>query len=187
MEDVVVRLLGEDDWEEYRALRLAGLQESPAAFVDTYADEVAHDEKRWRTRMRRASRFLAERDGFPLGIASLAAAGDDPTIADVFALWIEPHYRQAGVAWQLMEAAARLAATEHRTHLHYWVGEENTRAIAFAVNFGFRMSPYRRPARVPRAGFGELEIAMVLPIGADPAAVPNPTLASFGSQYGPGN
>ena len=72
-----------------------------------------------------------------------------------------------------------------RQQLFYWVSTENTRAIAFAINFGFRPSPERRPARIQRAEFGEMEIAMVLPIGSDPAAAPNPTMASFGSQSGP--
>lgn len=114
------------------------------------------------------------------GIASCAAVCDDPAIAEVFGLWVDPATRQAGVAWSLMEAATQLATTQNRNYLYYWVGTENTRAIAFASNFGFRPSPDRRPARLTRAGFGTMEMAMVLPVGSDPAAVPNPTMSSFG-------
>ena len=39
MADIDVRDLTETDWPIYRKLRLAALQESPGAFVGTYADE----------------------------------------------------------------------------------------------------------------------------------------------------
>jgi ribosomal protein S18 acetylase RimI-like enzyme len=185
MSETIVRVLTEDDWYAYRALRLAALRESPEAFVDSYTEEVGYSEEWWRSRMRRASRLLAEWHGVPRGIVSCAVVDDNPDSVDVFGLWVDPTTRQAGVAWQLMEAAVRLATAQHRTHLYYWVGTENTRAIAFASNFGFRPSTERRPARLPRAGFGEMEIAMVLPIDSDPAAVPNPTISSFGSRSGP--
>ena len=35
MSEINVKVLGEEDWQVYRDLRLAALQESPAAFVDT--------------------------------------------------------------------------------------------------------------------------------------------------------
>lgn len=185
MSETLVRVLTEDDWYAYRALRLAGLQESPEAFVGSYTEEAAYSEECWRSLMRRASRLLAERDGVPRGIVSCAIVDDDPASADVYGLWVDPATRQAGVAWQLMEAVALLATTPSRTQLYYWVGTENTRAIAFAINFGFRPSPERRPARIQRAEFGEMEIAMVLSVGSDPSATPNPMMSSFGSQSGP--
>jgi GNAT superfamily N-acetyltransferase len=185
MSETIVRVLTEDDWYAYRALRLAALQESPDAFVRNYTEEAAYSEERWRSRMRRASRLLAERDGVPRGIVSCAVAEEDPANAEVHGLWVDPATRQAGVAWQLMEAVVRLATTHSRTQLYYWVGTENTRAIAFAINFGFRPSPERRPARIQRAEFGEYEIAMVLSVGSDPAVTPNPMMSSFGWQGGP--
>jgi ribosomal protein S18 acetylase RimI-like enzyme len=185
LSETIVRVLTEDDWSAYRALRLAGLQESPDAFDRSYTEEAAYSEECWRSRMRRASRLLAERDGVPRGIVSCTVVDEHPASADVYGLWVDPATRQAGVAWQLMDAVVRLATAQSQTQLYYWVGTENTRAIAFAINFGFRPSPERRPARIQRAEFGEEEIAMVLSVGSDPAATPNPTMTSFGSQSGP--
>jgi len=185
MSETVVRVLAEHDWDVYRSLRLAGLQDSPEAFVESYAEEVGRSPEWWRRRMRRASRLLVEYGAVPRGIASCAVVDGDPTIAEVFGLWVDPATRQAGLAWSLMEAATKLATTHNWAYLYYWVGTENTRAIAFASNFGFRPSPDRRSARLPRAGFGAMEIAMVLPVGSDPAAVPNPTLCSFAAPGGP--
>ena len=94
MSEAIVRVLTEDDWYVYRALWLAGLQESPAAFVGSYAEEVAYSEERWRSRMGHASRLLAERDGVPGGIVSGAVVDDDPASADVFGLWVDPATRR---------------------------------------------------------------------------------------------
>jgi hypothetical protein len=40
MNETFVRVLHEDDWRDYRAVRLAGFQESPQAFLATHAEEA---------------------------------------------------------------------------------------------------------------------------------------------------
>lgn len=81
MNDISVRRLGEDDWQEYRAVRLAALSESPEAFVATLADEEGFEEQAWRDRMTRSERLIAERDGEALGVLSIGRAGRKPTTA----------------------------------------------------------------------------------------------------------
>ena len=61
MTDISVRSLGEDDWQDYRLVRLAALRESPEAFVATVDEEEAFDDDLWRERMRRSARLVAER------------------------------------------------------------------------------------------------------------------------------
>ena len=109
MTETVVRVLTEQDWCVYRTLRLAGLQESPDAFVDSYAEEVGCSQEWWRSRMQRATRLLAECGDVPRGIASCAVDADDPGIAEVFGLWVDPATRQAGVAWSLTHATPALS------------------------------------------------------------------------------
>jgi GNAT superfamily N-acetyltransferase len=184
MSATTVRVLTEDHWSLYRELRLAALQESPETFVDSYDQEVDYGEDRWRARMTAASRLIAEIGGRPVGIVSTGVVTANPALVDVFGLWVTPEVRQAGVAWALMEAAVQLAADQGRHQLFYWVGNENMRAIAFASNFGFLLGPERRPARLPRAGFGQEEVAMVYTVGADPAAVPNSTRSRVGASLG---
>jgi GNAT superfamily N-acetyltransferase len=185
MTDITVRVLTEDDWSLYRQLRLTALQDSPEAFVDSYEQEVVYGEDRWRARMTKASRLLAETGGQPVGIASTAVVTENSATADVFGLWVAPEALQAGAAWALMEAAVHLATVHGYQQLHYWVGNENMRAIAFANNFGFLLSTERRPARLPREGLGQQELAMVYTIGADPGEVPNPTRSAAGTHNGP--
>ena len=77
MSDITVRPLGVDDWEQYRSVRLVALQESPGAFVASHDEEAAEGEEFWRVRMQRSTRLVAERDGHPVGIASVGSAEDD--------------------------------------------------------------------------------------------------------------
>jgi GNAT superfamily N-acetyltransferase len=176
MSEINVRALGEDDWQVYRDIRLAALLEAPEAFVATRAQEEALDEQVWRDRLRRARRLVAESDGTPLGVVSLGQAEEpDAGTAELFGLWVAPQARGTGLAWKLVEAGADQARKDGRSHLSYWVGTDNGRAVAFASSFGFRPGVSRRPMRVTSEADGAEEMAMVLPLGVDPGSVPNPS------------
>ena len=105
MSDITVRSLGTDEWDRYRSMRLKALEESPEAFVATHAEEAAEPDDFWRVRMERSVRLLAERDGEPLGIASVGPGGDDEgKAAQLFGLWVRPEARGSGVAAALVHA-----------------------------------------------------------------------------------
>lgn len=174
MSEINVRALGEEDWQVYRDVRLAALEEAPEAFVASRAQEEAFDEQRWRERIRKSRRLVAERDGSVRGVVSLGQA-DEPYAgaAELFGLWVAPEARGSGVAWKLVEAGADQARRDGRSHLSYWVGTDNGRAVAFASSFGFRPGNNRRPMRVASEEDGADEMAMVLPLGVDPGSVPS--------------
>ena len=174
MAEISVRALTEDDWEAYRAVRLEALQESPEAFVATAEAEQEFPESEWRDRMTRSARLLAEVDGEAAGIASLGEirTEDAPTVAELFGLWVRPASRGTGVATALVRAGAETARDHGRTHLAYWVGSDNGRAVAFASGFGFRPTDSRRPMRVVSEDDGEEEICMVLPLAGDRGSIP---------------
>lgn len=169
MSDITVRTLGEDDWDAYRAVRLAALEESPEAFVASFEEEKAYDEDFWRQRMRRSQRLVAEDgDGRAVGVASVGQSNDGSgRVAELFGLWVIPEARGTGVATKLVQAGAEAARSQGRSHLAYWVGSDNGRAVAFASGFGFRPTDDRRPMRVQQSEDEEEEIAMVLPLGDD--------------------
>lgn len=170
MSEITVRALTEDDWDQYRSIRLAALEESPEAFVATRAEEEAYDENFWRVRMKRSRRLLAESDGRPVGVASVGdVSSETPQVAQLFGLWVRPSSRGTGVATKLVNEGAAQARQLGKTHLTYWVGTDNGRAVAFASGFGFRPTDSRRPMRVKSDEDGEEEIAMVLPLGEDRA------------------
>ena len=168
MSDITVRTLGVDDWEQYRSVRLTALLDSPDAFVATHDEESAEGEEFWRARMVRSTRLLAERAGEPVGIASVGPAeADQPDTAQLFGLWVHPLARGTGVATALVRAGAQSAAEAGNRQLHYWVGTDNGRAVAFASGFGFRPTAERRPMRVVSEDDGEEELAMTLPLAGD--------------------
>ena len=122
--------------------------------------------------MRRSQRLLAEQDGAPVGVASVGQARqegekENTKVAELFGLWVTPAARGTGVASQLVQAGADAARQQGRSHLAYWVGADNGRAVAFASGFGFRPTDSRRPMRVKGADDDEDEVAMVLPLGED--------------------
>lgn len=186
MTAITVRVLGDDDWQIYRDIRLAALEESPDAFAASREQEQSFDEDLWRQRMGRSRRLVAERDGKPVGVVSVGDVidtedvdedGDDTeVVAEIFGLWVTPDLRGKGVAWQLVEAGVQQARAEQRDHVVYWVGTDNGRAVAFASSYGFRPTDSRRPMRAQDASDDEdddnLEMAMVFPLGGDPGAVP---------------
>lgn len=186
MTEITVRALTEDQWREYREIRLAALEESPAAFDSSYGAEVQHDEPQWRACMVRAHRLLAERDGTALGVVSVGPSPDEEQSADLFGLWVTLEARNTGIAWRLVEAAAEQAIKDGHGHLYYWVGTQNGRAIGFATNFGFRVTSRRRTTRVPSEEFGDQEIALVLPLLRTSAGdVPNPMGPRLSPKPGP--
>lgn len=170
MTDTVVRTLGEDDWQDFRAIRLAALAESPDAFAARLAEEEAFDEDFWRLRLRRSTRFVAQVEGENVGVVSLGQArnedGEVPEVGEIFGLWVRPDARGTGVATRLIKAGASRAASSGKSHVSYWVGVENARGVAFASGMGFRPTDFRRPMKHP-GGEEEQEIAMLLALGED--------------------
>jgi len=168
MSDVKVRPLGEEDWQEFRAIRLEALSESPGAFAAKLDEEEGYEEDFWKLRLQRSVRLVAETGEERVGVVSLGRGkGDDGAVAEIFGLWVRPDVRGTGVATGLVEASAKRARQDGRTHVAYWVGTDNGRAVAFASGIGFRPTDFRRPMRVVNEDDGEEEIAMVLPLGED--------------------
>lgn len=170
MSEISVRLLEEENWSEYRDVRLRALKESPEAFVASAEEETEFPEERWRDRMRRSRRLLAEEDETAIGVVSVGShRSPEEGVGELFGLWVAPDRRGSGVARRLLEAAAGQARADDLKHLVYWVGTDNGRAVAFASSFGFRPTDSRRPMRI--LGVGDEpeeseELAMVLPLGS---------------------
>ncbi len=171
MTDIQVRALTEDEWDLFRTIRLAALNESPEAFVADAATEEDYDEAFWRLRLRRAQRLYAVADGQPAGVASLGQLDGAENTAEIFGLWVDPHWRGRSVAAALVRRAGEEAHDQGFDRIAYWVSTDNGRAVAFASGFGFRPTGRRRPMSVKgETGDDEEEIAMVLPLAGDRGA-----------------
>lgn len=162
---MVVRALGEDEWQDYRRLRLASLEADPGAFASDLAEEREYDEPLWRERMRRSQRLLASRDGEDVGVVSLGPASDDDGfiegVAELFGMWVSADSRGTGVAWELVTAAADQARRDGHRQMRLWVASDNGRAVGFYSSYGFRPADERRPMA---SDASVEEIAMTLPL-----------------------
>lgn len=131
-----VRGIGPEDWERYRAVRLAMLLDQPGAYGSTFGREVGFTEEVWRERLGRPV-FLAEsEDGLPLGSATLLRL--DPTgDPEIVAMWVAGHARGAGVADALVAECRDRAVTEGADVVRLHVMLDNPRAVAFYARLGF--------------------------------------------------
>ena len=177
MVDVRVRILDEDEWQLYREVRLAALQDAPDAFVARFEDEGSYGDDFWREQMTRAHRIVAERGDEPVGLVSLGLHNEELESGEVFGLWTAPTVRGQRVGWDLVSTASQKAAETGCRLLYFWVGSDNASAVSFASSFGFRPAE-RRTVRVAD-GAPEKdadEVAMVLPVSSDPSQTTNPYL-----------
>ncbi len=176
MTEIKVRLLVKNEWQLYRDVRLAALRDAPEAFVARFEDEASYDDDFWRERMSRATRIVAERGNELVGVVCLGLHNEDPQTGAVFGLWTAPTVRGKHVAGDLVSAARQKAAEDDRRLLYFWVVSDNASAVGFAGSFGFRPSSERRSVRVTQGGAEKDadEVAMVLPLSADPTRTPNP-------------
>ncbi|MDO5627670.1 MAG: GNAT family N-acetyltransferase [Mobilicoccus sp.] len=165
MSEISVRVLGEDEWEQYKEFRLRALRESPEAFVADVATEEDYDEELWRARMNRSTRLMIHDDKEPVGIVSVRSNESlFDNAAELFGLWVVPDLRGHGIAAKLVVEASEVAEKSGASQLVYWVGTDNARGVAFASSYGFRPTEHRREPRTDEARDAgiEEEIAMVL-------------------------
>ena len=146
--------LAEDDWVAFRELRLRSLLDSPEAFGATYVDESSQAERDWRDwaagrwRGGTAAVFAGRADdGTPVGTATGAEYEAEPRVAHVYAMWVAPDARGAGVGRALLDAVADWARSCGCDRLVLSVTESNHTARRFYASGGFVDTGERRALR----------------------------------------
>ena len=140
-----IRPIVEQDWNEYRALRLQMLEEIPIAFGERLESARILPEAAWRSRCRRgtggnAIRFAAIEDATGRWLGSMGGflSPDDGNRPVLVGVYVVPGSR--GTAAGITDAL--LAAVEHWAHrfgdtLLLHVHEDNPRAIGAYEKRGF--------------------------------------------------
>ena len=101
-----------DDWQRWRALRLAALTTDPAAFGSTLAEwsGVGDTEERWRGRwVGVPDNLVAVIHGRDVGAVSLFTPADGSAV-ELISMWVAPAVRGLGVGDALVEAVLGCAA-----------------------------------------------------------------------------
>jgi ribosomal protein S18 acetylase RimI-like enzyme len=145
-----IRRVRTDEWQALRDLRLRALADAPLAFSATLAEAQARNEAWWRESARRSAEdeawitFVAERDGQLVAMATgtfpveRLHALDDPAIASLIQMWVDPSARRTGLGRELVEAVVTWAAAHGSAVLRTGVTASEWRGVAFYESLGFR-------------------------------------------------
>lgn len=158
-----VRVCGPQDWQAYRSIRLAALEDAPLAFGSTLAREQAFSEADWRRRLEGGNLTLvAHVEGLPVGLAGglrPGVYGDANDAAHLVQMWVHPSMRGRGVGEALVRGVIDWARGLGLPELRLWAVENNVPALALYTRLGFTDTGARAPVRDddPR-----LEVEMVL-------------------------
>jgi ribosomal protein S18 acetylase RimI-like enzyme len=135
---IELRELTADDWQLWRELRLAALEEAPYAFGSQLADWVDAEEERWRARLDipGSRNFVAVLDGTPVGMAS-GVRTDEDGVAELISMWIAPTGRGHGIGDQLMARVEGWARDTEAQILELSVADGNEKARALYLRSGF--------------------------------------------------
>lgn len=112
---VTIRRIEPEDSTIYRTLRLRSLLDSPDAFGSTWAGEEALPAEHWSGRLSAAAGsgkdcpLIAELGGMPAGLVWAKVDADDPTLVNLFQMWVAPECRGRGIASLLLGTAVAWA------------------------------------------------------------------------------
>ena len=132
-----LRVLAPDEWQLWRELRLAALEESPTVFGSSLKDWQGDGdrEERWRQRLMSVPfNCVAYVEGKPAGMVSGGWNGHD---VELLSLWVAPHARGRGVGEKLVESVMAWARDQQASHIVLSVRDHNAPAISLYCRHGF--------------------------------------------------
>jgi RimJ/RimL family protein N-acetyltransferase len=138
-----IRLAGAEDWEAFRELRLRALADAPDAFGGTV--DAARDEsdaywrgwisgEGWDADVRS---WVADDRGTLRGMAVGARFHAEPSVLNLFGMWVEPPVRGTGVALRLVGMVEVWGWALGLDRIVLRVSDGNARAEAFYDKLGF--------------------------------------------------
>jgi ribosomal protein S18 acetylase RimI-like enzyme len=142
-----VRRIRMGEGQLFRQMRLASLQQAPYAFSSTYEAALQRSPASWREQADSTARggerstFIAFSQDTPIGIAALYRLSEMNQAGEVLQVWVDPAYRNRGVATRLMQAIFEWAAANGFQTIQATVTQGNTAAVRFYEKIGFSLVP----------------------------------------------
>ncbi|KAL7940413.1 acyl-CoA N-acyltransferase [Trichoderma barbatum] len=130
---IELRTLSADDWEAWRAVRLAALANAPDAFGSGFNDWVNATEAQWRNR-------LSIPDAIDLVVHEVDDTGGERAVgmatgvptghggAEIISMWVDPSFRGRGLASSLIGKIANWAVRSGFSELRLVVRPDNATA-----------------------------------------------------------
>lgn len=134
--DTELRVAPPGDWEDFRAVRLRALADSPTAFGATLDDARAQPDAAWRDRLQvPGPTLLAYVAGSPAGMGGLFVPEDEDH-AFVWGMWVAPEARGRGLGRAILRELLQHAEQLDRTVLlHVTEGNDGARRLYEAHGF----------------------------------------------------
>ncbi len=148
-----VRAARPGEWSRLRDIRLRALLDVPDAFGQTHDEVAAAPEEDWRAWIEDWPgshvhvTFVAEADDRWIGMAVGDVHDPDADHAHLFAMWVDPSERGAGVGRALVETSLGWAREQGVSEIHLTVAESNQAAQTLYERFGFIRTGGTRPIR----------------------------------------
>lgn len=148
-----VRLLLPEEWKLYKTLRLRALKDSPTAFGTVYAEARRRSKKTWTDHLvGDPEKFtdlplVAEVDGAAMGGSFGIIRAEEPEVAWLYQMWVDPRYRGQGVGAQLLQTTIDWARETSARCVNLNVTTTNEAAIRLYERFGFRVAGSPMPLR----------------------------------------
>ena len=137
-----IRRVKPEDAALLRETRLRALQESPAAFGTSYAEEYERPDEWWERWSSGASAgsdealFFAEPDGDVQGIAAGYRAEGSSRV-HLISMWVDPSHRRTDLGRALGEAVVEWAEATEAAETSLWVVDGNSPARRLYESMGF--------------------------------------------------
>lgn len=128
----------------FKALRLRALADSPDAFAHSRADAQSQLEAHWVrltdsvTPPSRQVMYIAEEDERPVGLVFGLVEKDNPRVARLGGMWVDPVCRGRGMGRAVTQAVISWAREQGFARLDLWVTEGNESAVTLHERTGFR-------------------------------------------------
>lgn len=137
----VIRQLGPDDVEAFRAIRLEALQDSPEAFGGDFADESQQPIESFLEQITHSAIFGAFGDGTMQGVVGLFwdSAAKRRHLGHLYTVYVRPEARGTGVGLPLIDAALEHAQSRGLLQVLLGVAVHNAPAIALYRKAGFEI------------------------------------------------
>lgn len=146
-----MRRIGADEGPQFRAVRLAALEDAPYAFGSTLGRELRLTDADWIDRAARSADgadralFFAHRGDDVVGLAGGYRESPGALEVELVSMWTAPAARGQGLGRALVGAVLGWAAETGATAVHLWVTAGNEPAIALYMGLGFRDTGERQP------------------------------------------
>jgi ribosomal protein S18 acetylase RimI-like enzyme len=141
---LAIRPLEAHEWPKYREVRLRSLADSPDAFCSTLAAEQDRTPEAWAARLSAAAvsgqdyPLIAELAGAVVGLVWAKVDGTNPSVVNVFQVWVAPESRGRGVAATLLREAIKWARSKNARFVQLGVTCGDNSAVRLYVREGFQ-------------------------------------------------